>query len=59
MSETNIAQPWVAKIVAVKPQRGGAKKVRAAPVGLLAWVERLPRVAQVLASSHLLHPGLP
>jgi hypothetical protein len=33
-------------------------KVRAAPLGLWAHLGRLPRVAQMFASSHLLHPGL-
>ena len=58
VSGANVAQPWVAKVMIAQPQRGGPKKVKAAPLGLLACVERLPRVAQMLASLHLLHPGL-
>ncbi len=33
VSETNVAQPWVGNVMTAQPQRGGAKEVRAAPLG--------------------------
>ena len=38
------------------PRRGGPKKVRAAPLGLLACAGRLPRVTQMLAELALASP---